>query len=654
MNEAPALGDVKASDGPGTLLVCVMADGQAGELVRHGQLLSNSLGMDWRVVYLETRAAHYASDTVRQELKQALQHAEQHRAEVLRLSLEIDSASRIVSTIVQQAQSLQATHILLGHLAAGRHYGFNFGERISDFAETLVAYLPSARIHILARPGKQTPETPPPELAEETGHGQWPRQAGMALGVLTLCTALSALIAPYLHPINLLLIFMVGVLYVALRSDSRSALLTMLLAVLIFDWIFVAPRWSLKPTDPEYFFTFLITFGVGLAVNRLATQARQTARHAMIMARHSQSLSLLSQSLARALTTEEIARAVTSTIERDLGGQARLLLLDDRGHFPEAQANPHDTVAARAVLDTTPLPAGQQGFALAVGGSPLGVLLVQGLPGTRQTASELHLLQAYANQAAVAIERNRYARQSEQAAIAAEAERIRNTLLAGISHDFRTPLTAIIGAASAVLSQGRAISLEQRNVLAQSVLDQATRLQSLTSDLLDLARLQDGRVRPQPEWCPADDLVHDAVAAVAGALDHHVLALQVEPEDVVWCDATLMVQALANLLLNAARHSLPGSRIDVAVQLGTGDCLLRVRDQGPGLRPGTEREVFKKFYRDGAAGTQQGTGLGLAICEVVVRLHDGHIVARSEGGAVFEITLPQPPRPPAPEEALDG
>ena len=654
MNEVPPRGHVTASAGTGTLLICVMADGQAGELVHHGQLLSHSLGIPWRVVYLETRAARYASNTVREELKQTLQHAEQHHAEVLRLSLEIDSASRIVSTIVQQAQSLQATHILLGHLATGRHYGFNFGERISDFAETLTAHLPSAHIHILARPGKQTTAPSPPELVEETDRGQWPRHAGLALGVLALCTALSALIAPYLHPINLLLIFMVGVLYMALRADSRSALLTMLVSVLIFDWIFVAPRWSLKPTDPEYFFTFLVTFGVGLAVNRLATQARHTARHAMAMAQQSQSLSLLSQSLARALTTEEIARSVISTIERDLGGQARLLLLDAQGGFSEAQANPLDTADARALLDGTPLRPGQQGFALAIGGSPLGVLLVQGLSSTRQTASDLHLLQAYANQATVAIERSRYARQSEQVAIAAETERIRNTLLAGISHDFRTPLTAIIGAASAVLSQGRAISLEQRNVLAQSVLDQATRLQSLTSDLLDLARLQDGRVRPQPEWCPADDLVHDAVAAVAGALDHHVLVLQVVPEDVVWCDATLMVQALANLLLNATQHTPPGSRIDVRVQLGPGDCRLSVHDQGPGLKPGTEREVFKKFYRDGAAGARQGTGLGLAICEVVARLHEGRIEARSEGGAVFEITLPQPPRPPAPEEALDG
>jgi two-component system sensor histidine kinase KdpD len=492
------------------------------------------------------------------------------------------------------------------------------------------------------------------ELASETTAAPLGRQAiGRVVGVLALSTALCALIAPYLHPINLSLIYMGGVFYIALRHGLKAALLAVLLAVLLFDWIFVEPRWSLKPTDPEYFFTFLITLGVGLAVSRLASQSRQAALQALVMAQHSQSLSLLSQSLARAMTPQQITHAVTSSIDRDLGAQASLILLDADGRLPLTGDDLTMVRRAERVLRGETLALACQGFILAAGGTPLGVLLVDGLPARHQGAGDLHLLQAYANQAAVAIERCRYAQRSEQAAIAAETERIRNTLLAGISHDFRTPLTAIIGAASAVLSQGSVITLEQRNALAQTVLDQATRLQSLTSDLLDMARLQEGRVRLTPEWCPAEDLVLDARAAVAGALDHHVLEFDFDPDDVVWCDATLLVQALANLLLNASQHSPAGSRIQLRIALTPGWWTLSVHDEGPGLSAGSEREVFQKFYR-GPQGGGQGTGLGLAICDVVARLHGGRIEAHNDHGAVFELTLPQPEGKPELEEALHG
>ncbi|MCZ8251890.1 MAG: DUF4118 domain-containing protein [Hylemonella sp.] len=631
-----------------------MADGQAAELVEQAALLSRTQAIPWRVVYLETVASRYASPRIRQAVARALQEAELAGAEVLRLSLEIDSASRVVSTLVQQAQSVRATHVLLGNLAMGRRYWFNTGERISDFAETLMAYLPHARVHIVATPGRRDMPRPHLELEGEAGTAALGRRAiGQVLSVLALCTAVCALIAPHLHPINLSLIYMGGVFYVALRHGLKAALLTMLLAVLLFDWIFVEPRWSLKPTDPQYFFTFLITLCVGLAASRLGSQSRQAALQALVMAQHAQSLSLLSQSLAHAMTPEQITQAVTGSIGRDLGAQARLILLDTDGRLPVSDDDGATTQTAERVLRGEALAAGRQGFVLAAGGTPLGVLLVDGLPARHQGAGDLHLLQAYANQAAVAIARCRYAQRSEQAAIAAETERIRNTLLAGISHDFRTPLTAIIGAASAVLSQGRSITLEQRNALAQTVLDQATRLQSLTSDLLDMARLQDGRVRLTPEWCPVEDLVQDARAAVAGALNRHVLELDLDPNDVVWCDTTLMVQALANLLLNASQHSPAGSRIQLRIALSPGWWTLRVHDEGPGLAAGSEREVFQKFYR-GPQGGSQGTGLGLAICDVVTRLHGGHIEARNDHGAVFELTLPQPERMPELEEALHG
>lgn len=534
-----------------------MADRQAEDLVEQAVQMSRSQNIPLRVVHLETMASRQASRDIRTSLTRALQRAGQAHAEVLRLSLDIDSASRVVLTVVQQAQSMGATHILIGNLAMGRRYWLDTGERISDFSETLIALLPNARIHILASPGRDVALKPAPHPAQRDADAATLQTLGTVTGVLALCTAAGALIAPWLHPINLSLIYMAGVFYVALRRGLGAALATMLVGLLLFDWIFVEPRWSLKPTDPQYFFTFLITLIVGIAISRLGSQSRQTALHAMVMAQQSQSLSLLSQNLARTLTLDEIVDTVVNSIKRDLGARARILLLDADGRPPRDDADPEARLSAAHALRGDPTGPESRGFVLSVGGTPLGVLLVDGPAVLQLGASEEHLLQAYANQAAIAIERCQFARRSEQAAVAIETERLRNTLLAGISHDFRTPLTAIIGAASAVLSQER-ITLEQRNALAKTVLDQATRLQSLTSDLLDLARLQEGQVRLQTEWCPLEDLVHDATASVAAALRQHELQLELVPAEVVWCDATLMAQALSNLLLNAAQHSPRG------------------------------------------------------------------------------------------------
>ena len=591
-----------------------MADNQAEELVRQGLDLSRARALPWRVVYLETLAARYAGEQVRDALARALRLAEQGHAEVLRLTLEIDSAARIVSTVMQQAQDVRASHVMLGHQALERRARFNPFERLTDFAQTLVDNLPHAHVLIVASAGR-LPDAPADaapvgaRLASRGGAAGW----GLTLGAM----AASA-----------------GLCLVAL------------------DLLLPATRWTARASDPAYLLTFALAAAVGLVVSRAAWREQQTTQRAMRMAQHSQSLSLLSQTLARVTAPEDIARAVTTSVERDLGGRARLLLLDEvqqwRADEPALQGLVDDVLAGH------PPPPGQEVFPLNARGRTVGLLLVQDLPEDRHGAGELHLLQGYANQAAVAVERWQFAQASEQAAIAAETERVRNTLLASISHDFRTPLTAIIGAASAALSQSHAFTLEERNHLAQTVLDQATRLQSLTSDLLDLARLQEGQMRLQPEWCPAEDLMGDAQAAVATALQAHAVRVHARSDDLIWCDATLMVQALSNLLLNAAQHSAPGLAIDVRVDLQPGRCTLSVHDHGPGLPPGTEREVFKKFHRGPAPdGHHTGTGLGLAICEVVTRLHGGQIAARNRVGALFEMTLPQPLERPSLEDSFD-
>ena len=343
------------------------------------------------------------------------------------------------------------------------------------------------------------------------------RELGEVFLAILMSTGLCELIADALHPINLILIYLAAMVIMALRHGQRAAVLTLLTSVMVFDWLFVAPRWSLKPTDPQYFFTFAVALVVGLVVSHLTTQARKAAIERL-----------------RAL---EAARAV------------------------ELQA---------------------------------------------------------------------------------EAERVRNTLLAGISHDFRTPLTTIMGAASSLRGQEDHLAPAQRDQLLAHIIDQARRLQTLSSDLLAWTRLNDGAVVIEPEWCPAGELVREALEQVAGTLKPDQCRLQLNENDLLWCDPRLMTQALANLLANAARHGSADPPVEIVVTTTDEAWVLCVQDHGPGIDPQELPDIFRRFVRGDRATGTAGSGLGLAICEAVVRLHGGHIEAANRNGAVFTITVPVP------------
>ena len=330
------------------------------------------------------------------------------------------------------------------------------------------------------------------------------------LGVVALCTAVSELISPRLDLSNIIMVYLAGVVYVALHESVRLSMATVLASILLFNLLYVPPRWGMNPINPSHFFTFGVMLATGWLISRLAEQAR------------------------------------------------------------------------------------------------------------RQT--EL----------------------STQAQVKAEAERLRSTLLAGISHDLRTPLTTIVGAATSLLEQGNRLDEAKRIQLTRGLLDQAQRLHGVMSDLLDLARLEDGAVTLRPEWCPADDLVAEGLATLEPRLSTHRLELDVPPESIVWCDPRLLEQALFNMVDNALRHTPAGSRIRIAVEDAPGQVRLVVADDGPGLPPGSEDEVFRMFHHGQAEGAGTGFGLGLAICAAVARLHGGTIEARNDDGARFTMTLPQP------------
>ena len=237
-------------------------------------------------------------------------------------------------------------------------------------------------------------------------------------------------------------------------------------------------------------------------------------------------------------------------------------------------------------------------------------------------------------------------RERAQAQVRAEAERLRSTLLAGISHDLRTPLTTIVGAATSLLEQGPRLDEGQRETLIRELRDEARRLHGVMSDLLDLARMEDGALQLNSEWCPADDLVAEGLQALEPRLASHRLLLDVPADAIVWCDPRLVEQALFNLVDNALRYTPPGTEIRVTVRQAPGTCTITVADSGPGLPGAGGKDLFRKFQRGHAEPAGSGFGLGLALCQAVARLHGGQIEGRNDGGACFTLILPQPAQVP--------
>jgi two-component system sensor histidine kinase KdpD len=475
------------------------------------------------------------------------------------------------------------------------------------------------------RPGPTPPAT---ERAAALTHRSIPA-LGPLLGSLTAAAALALstlvclVIERQFDPANLITVYLAAVVVVALRRGRAAAVATTLGAIVLFDLLFVAPRWSLKPADPQYFFTFAVMLVVGLIVSQLASHARQEAASAQARARRAQALNQLAMQLAQARTGDAIAAALSAAVRQAVGAAAELLLCDADGSLPQPLAH------RRCV----PL-LGAEG--------PLGVLAIDPVPHEHDHPQDQELLEAIALQGAVVLERSLFEQRSARAAVEAERERLRSTLLAGISHDFRTPLTTIVGSTTSLLEQGHAIDEAHREALLRGVLLEARRLHAQTSDLLDLTRMEEGSVRPSPEWVPADELVAEARAALGQRLDRHRLRVAVDGDTVVWCDPRLLEQALVNLIDNALRHTPPGSEIRVGVSVLPGWWRLVVHDNGPGIPVGQERNVFKKFFRVRQDPDARGTGLGLAICAVVAELHGGQISVSNDQGARFELCLPQP------------
>jgi two-component system sensor histidine kinase KdpD len=486
-----------------------------------------------------------------------------------------------------------------------------------------------------------------------------------AAGVVMVCTGASWLAQPWVHQTSQAMIHLVGVLWMAARLSRRDAILGALASAASFDFFFVEPVLGFTPTDVQgalalvaFVVTSFVVSGYATRVRAVAESVRQEERRTSVL-----------YAMSRALSAEPDASGIASIAKRHVedlvavrawvslaSPPADLAVAAD---FPGGAAGDSAQRARQSFFTRDEVGSESEPGGLHV---PLqsargveGVLSVERAGSPRLSGPARRLLDTLAALTAVALERAALARQAADSRAAVEAERARNALLSAVSHDLRTPLASIKGAAGALLSPASTLSESSRRELVEAIHDEGDRLGRLVANLLDLARVEARGDRVRKEWYPVDELVGTALERVRPRLGERRVDLDL-PDSILQLhvDGLLFEQVVVNLLENAAKHTPAGSPVAVSVRADGGDVRLEVRDDGPGFAPEDAHRIFDGFYRAPTPGRTTGTGLGLTLCRAIVRAHGGRIAAenRPGGGASILVWIPreEPPRLPDDEE----
>jgi two-component system sensor histidine kinase KdpD len=638
------------------ILVCIRPNPESGRLIRAARRLAGSLRAEWIVASVESPSQPALTAEERQELAAAFKLAEELGAETAVLS-----GASVGEALLEHARERNVSKIVVGKPA---RQGWRARLRGSPVEAIIRA---SGEIDVYAISGEPDDRLPP--RAPGRRQPVPPHAYGWAVGAVLVCTLVSWAMFPHVDKSNLIMVYLLGVAVVATRFGRGPSALAASLSVAAFDFFFVPPHLTFAVTDTQYVLTFAVMLLVGLLISTLAVRVREQGEAARQRERRTQILFATSRDLASLRVPEEIARAAVRHVSEVMQGPGIVYLPDGKGRLAPASPAPEfpDDARERAVaewsfrhgrpagLGTDTLP-GASGLYLPLpeAQGPLGVLGVRPHENLRPLSPEhLDLLETMARQVAAPLERSRLAAETERARLEAERERLRGTLLGSVSHDLRTPLSAITGAASSLLEQP-SLPADARRDLTETIHEEAVRLNRLVTNLLDMSRLEAGGVRLEREWQPLEEVVGASIGLLEKLLDGRRIETAL-PEDLplVPFDAVLLQQVLVNLLENAIKYTPPATTILVGARLADGAVEVEVADDGPGLPPGTEDRVFEKFYRDTRTG--RGFGLGLAICQAIVGAHGGRIWAekRAPRGVSFRFTLPLGGAPPPPAEGAD-
>jgi two-component system sensor histidine kinase KdpD len=647
--EAESIGKVWATRD--ALLACVSPREGGERVVRATARLAESLNAPWHAVYVETPLLQRLPESQRTRILAVLKLAQDLGASTTTLAGE-----QVHQALVDYARSNNLNKIVIGREAAPV---FRWPWR-RTVADRVLRSAPELDVMQTARSEEgrgrvlRSPTTTGEPVSTDKPRA---RRYIAAFAGCVVTSLLATPLIPYFDLANIVMLFLLNVVLVSARFGRGPAIFSALLSVATFDFFFVPPRFSLAISDLQYLMTFGIMLAVALITAQLTAGLRYQAQVAGHRERRARALFEMARELSGALTAEQVVQISDARIEETFRARVAIILLDrdDRLNFSPGSDTTRpsrvDEATVQWVFDhNQPAGLGTDTLAgsnvlyipLAAPMRTRGVLAIETEnPRWLRVPEQRRQLDTFASLIAIALERVHYVEVAREAILKMESERLRNSVLAALSHDLRTPLTALIGMAESLTRSEPKLTPSQHD-WADSILAETQRLSQLVDNLLDMARLESGDVKLNADWQPLEEVVGSALRASGAALRGRRVTTRLSADlPMVKIDAVLIERLLCNLLENAAKYTPVDAAIEVTAAVVNDRIELAVTDDGPGFPPAFAIRLFDKFTRATSESTVRGVGLGLAICRAIAEAHGGTIRAENlhPHGARFVLSL---------------
>ena len=640
------------------IMVCVSPSPTSGKLVRATKRRADRRNAEWMAVYIETTAHQHMSDADQDRVARTLRLAEQLGGEAVTVP-----GRRPGDDLIRYARSRNVSEIIIGKSLRSWWQELRYGSLVGD----LIRKSGAIDVYVIHNDEEQHVRQ-----VERPGAVGWTFNLSeyvSATAVVALTGLLAKLVQHRLSLPNLTMIFLLGVLFCAVRFGLWASLYACVISALVYNFFFTDPLYTFRIASPQETLAFLVYFVVAVIVSHITARMREQADAARRREMRTNALFKLSRAIAAATDLDETAGAIVAQIADILLAKVAVLLPVSGELKPVAAApdgtelGEHDRAAAAWSLEhglptgsgTDTLPGVAWSFLpMTTGQNVIGVMGVQFPPDSGVIPPRRwRLMEGLADQAAVGLERARLRQGLEQARLASETDKLHAALLSSISHDLRTPLASIIGSSSSLMDFGKDYDERTRADLTQTIHEEAERLNRFVGNLLDITRLESGKLELKRDWVQVEDVVGSAIARLKEQLIQHRLDVQISPQlPLVRLDFVLMEQVLVNLLDNAAKYSSPGTTITIRAAQEGRELTVEVIDEGPGVPQDSLEQIFDKFHRVRVADRQvAGTGLGLSICRGIVEAHGGRIAAGlvpGRKGLVMTIRVRMETPPPTP------
>ncbi len=639
------------------IMVCIGPNPFAIRLIRSAKRMADGLHAEWMAVNVEPPSRVAPSQRTLRQLDENMRLAESLGAETVTLK-----GHKVSEEILSYARVRNVTKIIIGKPTHPKWRDKIFGSLLDEVVRGSGDDLD---VYVITGDTRE-PLTPLPAKVASQGPlmKDW-RDWFLSFSVIAICTGISALLLPYLTLVDFAMIYILGIVLVSMLTSRGPSLMATILGVAAFDFFFVPPIYTFAVSDVRYFFTFGVMFFVAVVISSLTLRVKEQMSVARLRERRTSSLYSLSRQLVHERGIVPLSAIAVKHIGDLFSCRVVLLVPDEHGRLAPSTTGPetfaldqHELSVAQWVFDH-----GQKaGFGTDTlqGAKALYLPLITssrtvGVLGTLPEASlgrfghdQIQALESFSNQIALAVDRALLAEEAQRALLRAETETLRNTLLSSISHDLRTPLSAIMGASTALLRQDMTLEQQGRHELIRTIQEEADHLNQIIRNVLDMTRLEAKGISVKKEWHSAEEIVGVALNRLSEKLKEREVRVAI-PEDLslVPFDPLLIEQVLVNLLDNAIKYTPRDTPIELSARTEDRNLVVEVADRGPGIPPGEEERIFEKFVH----GARGGIGLGLAICRVIIDAHGGRIEAenRAGGGAVFRFILPIEGKPPLPE-----